>query len=132
MTLRSTTLIATLGLFAAAATARAQSIEGGAAQVQPAAPIAPLAPPMSVQGSPPVGAPVPLPTAPAASAVAGPGVPRAEAPPPAKPAHVPLAKRWWFWAGLGGAAAGVVLAAIFLGPRSPYNGNASPGTVEVF
>jgi hypothetical protein len=42
---------------------------------------------------------------------------------------VPLAKRWWFWAGLGTAAVGVVLAAIFLGPRDPYNGNANPGTV---
>ncbi|HVU50260.1 MAG TPA: hypothetical protein VHL80_06220 [Polyangia bacterium] len=51
---------------------------------------------------------------------------------PAKPARVPLAKRWWFWAGLGAATVGVVLAAIFLGPRDAYNGNASPGTVEVF
>jgi hypothetical protein len=52
-------------------------------------------------------------------------------PEPAKP-HVPLAKRWWFWAGLGAAAVGVVLAAIFVGPRDPYNGNANPGTVEFF
>jgi hypothetical protein len=51
---------------------------------------------------------------------------------PAKPAHVPLAKRWWFWAGLGAAAVGVVLGAIFLGPRDPYNGNANPGTIGVF
>ena len=51
---------------------------------------------------------------------------------PGKPARVPLAKRWWFWAGLGAAAVGIVLGAIFLGPRDPYNGNASPGTVEIF
>jgi hypothetical protein len=43
---------------------------------------------------------------------------------------VPLAKRWWFWAGLGAAAVGVVLAAIFIGPRDPYTGNANPGTVS--
>jgi len=51
---------------------------------------------------------------------------------PTKPARVRLAKRWWFWASLGGAAVGVVLAAIYLGPRSPYSGNANPGTVPIF
>ena len=49
-----------------------------------------------------------------------------------KPKRVPLAKRWWFWASLGTAAVGVVLAAIFLGPRQPYTGNALPGQESVF
>jgi hypothetical protein len=52
--------------------------------------------------------------------------------PAAKPPRVPLARHWWFWAGLGTAAVGVVLAAIYLGPRDPYSGNATPGTVQIF
>jgi hypothetical protein len=45
--------------------------------------------------------------------------------------HVPLARRWWFWAGLGVAAAGIVVAGLALGPRSPYSGNAMPGVVPI-
>jgi hypothetical protein len=56
----------------------------------------------------------------------------AAAPEPVRARRVPLAKRWWFWASLGAAAVGVVLAALYLGPRDPYNGNALPGTVTVF
>jgi hypothetical protein len=55
-----------------------------------------------------------------------------KAPSTDKPAHVPLAKRWWFWAGLGTAAVGVVLAAVFLGPKDVYSGNAMPGVMTLF
>jgi hypothetical protein len=48
------------------------------------------------------------------------------------PARVPLARRWWFWAGLGGAAVAVVVAGILLTPEDPYRGNADAGVVTVF
>ena len=111
--------IAALALVAATAPAGAQSAAGGDV---PAAPITPLVPPPPAAGA---AAPLAPPAAVAPGAVV-------VAPPRAKPARTPLAKRWWFWAGLGAAAVGVVLAAIFLGPRDPYNGNASPGTVTIF
>ena len=76
----------------------------------------------------PAGARVPSLAAPV---VARPS-PRFVSTPGAKSQRVPLAHRWWFWAGLGTAAVGVVLAAIFLGPRDPYSGNATPGTVQIF
>jgi hypothetical protein len=111
-------LVAALALAAVAAPARAQSNEPNSVPVVPIAPadgaLAPdkaIAPRSSIL------------TAPAAPAARPSDVPRAKA------TRVPLAKRWWFWAGLGTAAVGVVLAAIFLGPRDPYNGNATPGTV---
>jgi hypothetical protein len=43
---------------------------------------------------------------------------------------VPLARRWWFWAALGGAAVGLVAGAIAISPREPYVGNANPGLVS--
>ena len=50
---------------------------------------------------------------------------------PASPdAPVPLARRWWFWAALGGAAVALVVGAIAISPREPYVGNANPGLVS--
>lgn len=54
------------------------------------------------------------------------------APPVPKAKRVPLARRWWFWASLGTAAVGVVLAALFIGPKEPYSGNAMPGIIQAF
>jgi hypothetical protein len=84
---------------------------------------APLASPPNVAGA---SAPAPFLAAPVERTP-----PPLVSAPEAKP-RVPLARRWWFWAGLGTAAVGVVLAAIFLGPRDPYSGNATPGTVQIF
>lgn len=124
MTFRPTLLAAALALLALAAPARAQSLDNGAA-----APVAPI----PSEGQPAVAPPAPmlLPLPTAGAAVVAPAK-QATDTAAGKPVHVPLAKRWWFWAGLGAAAVGVVLGAIFLGPRDPYNGNASPGTVEIF
>jgi hypothetical protein len=130
VTLRSTIVVAALALIAATSSARAQSLENGAARGAATAPIAPLPSAAPAEGAAPSGAPQPLPLPPA-PAVAGAPV-RQTVVAPAKPAHVPLAKRWWFWAGLGAAAVGIVLGAIYLGPRAPYNGNANPGTIGVF
>ena len=47
-------------------------------------------------------------------------------------APVPLARRWWFWAGLGAAAVAAVVTAIAISPREAYTGNTSPGLVQVF
>jgi hypothetical protein len=108
--------IAALALAAAAAPAHAQSVAGTPPElVVPLPTAAPAPPPGAVVAA--LGAP----RAPASALLA----PTA----PAKPARVKLAKHWWFWASLGAAAVGVVLAAVFLGPRDPYNGNANPGTV---
>jgi hypothetical protein len=93
--------------------------------------VAPLAPPAAAAS--PEAAASRLPLAPAASAaVPASAIAPAAASEPAKGKRVPLAKRWWFWASLGAAAVGVVVAALFLGPRDPYVGNASPGSVTVF
>ncbi len=46
--------------------------------------------------------------------------------------RTPIAKRWWFWAGLGVAAVAVVVTAIAISPREAYTGNAQPGVVQVF
>jgi hypothetical protein len=121
---RPTLLAVALALLAVAAPARAQSYDNGAA-----APIAPI--PSGTQQTAGQPAPMLLPLPTAGAAAVAPAKQATDAP-AGKPAHVPLAKRWWFWAGLGAAAVGVVLGAIFLGPRDPYNGNASPGTVEIF
>jgi hypothetical protein len=58
---------------------------------------------------------------------------------PASPAHAvspsarrSIARRWWFWAALGTAAVGAVVAGLVLGPRQPYSGNASPGILTAF
>lgn len=75
----------------------------------------------------PTPAPVPAVVAPAA--VVAPVPAAVVAPAPAK---VPLARRWWFWAGLGGAAVAVVVAGILITPRDPYKGNADSGIVTVF
>jgi hypothetical protein len=130
-------IVVVLALVSFGAPARAQSAGGGVAPLpsmpssgppsgapdfaaqEPAQPLAPEAAPSRL--SPPTAPADPQPVRPLVSA-----------PELAKPARVPLAKRWWFWAGLGAAAVGVVMAAIFLGPRDPYNGNASPGTVNIF
>ena len=110
-------------LLAFAMKARAQSADGASVLVAPAG----AAPAPSGQ----VG--IVTPVSPSLTPVAvEPTRPLLSAPGPAKPARVPLGKRWWFWASLGAATVGVVLAAIFLGPRDPYNGNASPGTVTIF
>jgi hypothetical protein len=108
-------------LIAFAMKARAQSADGASVLVAPAgeAP-APSGKVRIVTPVPPSLTPVAIQS------------PLVSAPGPAKPARVPLGKRWWFWASLGAATVGVVLAAIFLGPRDPYNGNASPGTVTIF
>ena len=108
--------VAVLALVALAAPTHAQDAEAAA----PVGPIPPADGTVAPDGTP----------APAPPPAASPSVPSSR-PLVAAPvkAHVPLAKRWWFWAGLGTAAVGVVLAAIFLGPRDPYNGNANPGTV---
>jgi hypothetical protein len=111
-------LLAALALVAFAASARAE-----APVVVPAHP-APVVAPLDVAPLP--GASLPAVAAPEPESPA----PLVDA--PAKAARVPLAKRWWFWAGLGTAAVGVVLAAIFIRPRDPYNGNAMPGTVTLF
>jgi hypothetical protein len=122
------TLLAALVLVACAASARAEA---------PAAP-APFAAPAAAD---PTSGVVPLAAEVALPLVAPPpslGAADPEAPPlvgpsgSAKPARVPLAKRWWFWAGLGTAAVAVVLAAIFVGPKDPYSGNATPGTAAIF
>jgi hypothetical protein len=122
-------LVAALALVAFAATARAQSFDNGAAP--PVAPIAPVPPAAGASAPAPELAPARL-APPAGVEGVGAQAKRGANPQLGKPARVPLAKRWWFWAGLGAAAVGVVLAAIFLGPRDPYNGNTSPGTVEIF
>jgi hypothetical protein len=59
------------------------------------------------------------------------------APPPKQTVEFPrargsIATRWWFWAALGAAAVGIVVAGIALAPREPYSGNASPGIVTAF
>jgi hypothetical protein len=53
-------------------------------------------------------------------------------PPPVEPGRTPIARRWWFWTGLAGAAVAVVVMGLLLTPREPYQGNAIPGTVPVF
>jgi hypothetical protein len=52
--------------------------------------------------------------------------------PSSAPARVPIARHWWFWAGLSAAAVGLVVGAIALSPRQPYMGNASPGLASPF
>jgi hypothetical protein len=125
-------LVAAAVLVVSAAPARAEPPGGAApvpaetapAQAAPSEPSAPaphiegigyaneappsLAPPLLVRPAPLVSAPVP------------------------KAKRVPLARRWWFWASLGTAAVGVVLAALFIGPKEPYSGNAMPGIVQIF
>jgi hypothetical protein len=134
VSVRSTplTLVAALALVAFAAPARAQSLAGAPVAPAPAAPV--LAAPATA--SPPTDfADAPSPVA-AKPSLAAPLVeeqrPLVAAPAAATPKRVPLAKRWWFWAGLGTAAVGIVLAAIFLGPKDPYSGNAQPGIVPLF
>lgn len=70
----------------------------------------------------------PLPAAPAPAEVRTASAPAAIVATP----RVPLARRWWFWAGLGGAAVAVIVGAILLTPRDTYQGNASPGVATVF
>jgi hypothetical protein len=58
----------------------------------------------------------------------------ASAPAPLAPpvaAHIPIARRWWFWASLGAAAVAVVIAGFALAPGQPYSGNAFPGVVPL-
>lgn len=113
-------LIAALALVAFAASARAEA--PSTARADPAPVVAP---------APPDVAPLPA-AAPLSLAAPDPETPAPLVDAPTKAARVPLAKRWWFWAGLGTAAVGVVLAAIFIRPRDPYNGNAMPGIVTLF
>jgi hypothetical protein len=79
--------------------------------------------------------PLPAPAAAPPPAVVAPPPAAVLAPAPVvapTPARVPLARRWWFWAGLGGAAVAVVVAGILLTPEDPYRGNADAGVVTVF
>jgi hypothetical protein len=48
-----------------------------------------------------------------------------------RPAHVSIARRWWFWASLGAAAVAVVIAGFTLKPGQAYSGNANPGVVPL-
>jgi hypothetical protein len=103
--------------------------------------------PEVVPGPPPAAAPLPAPIdapplAPTLTPDAPPpGVPNAAAPalvtvaapaPAAVPVRVPIARRWWFWTALGGAALGVIVAGILLSPPQAYQGNAQPGLVTLF
>jgi hypothetical protein len=134
-------LIAAVALVALAASARAEAPAGAAvASAVPAPAAAPAGPTALVpEASPAPAAPdvavAPLPVAAlpsfAATDVESPN-PLVGASGPPKAGRVPLAKRWWFWAGLGTAAVTIVLAAIFLGPKDPYSGNAMPGIATVF
>jgi len=123
-------LVAVAVLVAAAAPARAQSAAGAdvapapeSAQPQRAA--SPPSPAPDVVGVPRLRVDAPSLAAPLVAARA----PQLTAP---EPARIPLARRWWFWASLGTAAVGVVLAALFIGPKEPYAGNAMPGVVQTF
>jgi tetratricopeptide (TPR) repeat protein len=73
---------------------------------------------------------------------AAPSLPDFVPPPPAAvvatqplpPEPAPVYKRWWFWAGVGGAVAAGVTAAVLLsasGGRSPYIGDLPPGRIRV-
>src|SRR4051794_40819344 len=98
--------------------AGAQEVAPVPAEV-PVAPAADFVPEVTVPAAP---------TPPTQSLVASPSS-ASEAP---VPARVPIARRWWFWAGLGAAAVGVVVAGIALSPRQPYSGNAQPGITSPF
>jgi hypothetical protein len=124
----TTILVAAAVLVASAASARAESPGGAAPAPAQAAPAeAPSAPAPHIEG---IGSSDEAPPSLAAPLVVAPA-PLVAAPVP-KAKRVPLARRWWFWASLGTAAVGVVLAALFIGPREPYSGNAMPGIVQVF
>jgi hypothetical protein len=116
---------AVLLLVALTPAARAQSSVDPANAASPAA-VAPEAPPVA---PPAVVAPAPV-YAPMAPTPAAPAL--AQAPDVEKPARVPLAKRWWFWTSIGGAAVAVVLIGLLVRPPTPYSGNANPGLVQVF
>jgi hypothetical protein len=126
-------LVAAAVLVASAASARAESPGGAAPAPAEAAPAqappaeAPSAPARLIEG---IGYPDEAPPSLAAPLVVAPA-PLVAAPVP-KAKRVPLARRWWFWASLGTAAVGVVLAALFIGPREPYSGSAMPGIVQIF
>jgi hypothetical protein len=125
--------IAALALCFLAAPARAQ---------QPApTPVAPAAEAPPSDTAFPLAAPAAAPPADAAplSVQAAPSQPTASfIPSPESPGAqkttqgASLARRWWFWAGLGAAAVGLVFAAIALSPRDPYTGNATPGITSPF
>jgi hypothetical protein len=107
------------------------------ARAQPSADPASAAPPAaSASEASPVHPPVVVaPSAAPAYTLAAltPGVPAlVQVPDVEKPARVPLAKRWWFWTSIGGAAVAVVLIGLLVRPATPYSGNASPGLVQVF
>jgi hypothetical protein len=112
----------------------------GSSIAQAEEPVLPAAVPTETQAgaNPEVGAPAAVPSVPASvpmvPRVAEPSVaPGAQLRAPGAPAAgVPLARRWWFWAGLGAAAAAVVVVALVITPREAYSGNASPGVVTVF
>lgn len=102
---------------------------------QQSTPVAPAAAPTPLEAWPSPAEPAPpappvetFAPAPAAELVAPPAAPA----PASQPARVPLARRWWFWAGLGAAAVGVVIAGIMLSPPQAYAGNAEPGITSPF
>jgi hypothetical protein len=107
-----------------------------AAQAAPPAAATPVqtppAPPAAVVPAPPAPPAAVVPAPPALDAPRpSPGSPSVAVVPPAMPqGRVPLARRWWFWAALGGAAVGLVVGAIAISPKDPYVGNASPGLVS--
>jgi hypothetical protein len=92
--------------------------------------VAPLvSPPAGAQEVAPLVSP---PAGEAARAVPQPLPPPAAPAPAPPPARVPIARRWWFWTGLGAAAVGAVIAGIMLSPPRPYTGNAEPGLIPPF
>jgi hypothetical protein len=133
--------LALLALCLGATTAQGQQPASGAppadapaGDAPPAEPTtSPVAPPQSPAEATPAAVPAQVDTPPAAPApptsfVAAPASPS----PTQRPAHVPIARRWWFWAGLTAAAVGLVVGAIALSPRQPYSGNALPGVTSPF
>jgi hypothetical protein len=109
----------------APATTTAPIIEGLAPPG--AVPATPL-PIFIAQAIPPAPPPEAVPAAVSTSARPSP----AAASDRAKRTRGSIAHRWWFWAALGAAAVGVVIAGIALGPRDAYSGNASPGVLTAF
>lgn len=133
-------LIAVSILWACATGARAGDAPpaGSPSALSPGASVAPVS--EAVAGAPgavtPLVAPPPGAVAPTSAAVPALSTPPEVAtkltPKSAANVSTPIAKRWWFWAGLGAAAIAVVVTAIAMSPREAYTGNVQPGVVQVF
>jgi tetratricopeptide (TPR) repeat protein len=125
------------GAIAAEDTAAAK-LQPPAASAAPAPGVAP--PPVAVAPPPPPAAPAPAPIA--AAPAPAPAPPPAAPPPAPEPVvaatvtapaddgeHVPLHKRWWFWAGVGGVVIVGVTTALLLS-HSSYVKEGSLGTLR--